>query len=259
MKIVIWVLCILVYSAVSVLIREAGIVLGGIPTALLGLALVFGPAPALCKAWDKHKKKRAAIPEEKWYTCQKCGQLVREGDVCDCAEAEELQKAEKLGMAVEQYRAFREDIESNVAEKRLRDAAKTSERDTANSPNSPSQKGSTHKQPIFNKVLTIALAAWVVFYVVISIYSIASRKEPVYCPRCSNEIVEAAECPCCSAVICSSCLPDIENELDDIEKSGYGSGLEDGASAGYEDGYKDGYEAGVADGYAEGCYDSING
>lgn len=256
MKIVIWVLCILVYSVVSVLIREAGILLGGIPTALLGLALVFAPAPFLCRAWDKRKAKKAAIPEEKWYTCQKCGQLVREGEVCDCAEAEELQKAEKLGMTVEQYRAFREDIESNVAEKRLHDAAKTSEPVIINP---PAQGSASQKEPIFNKLLTGALVLWVALSLIATIYAIASHKEPVYCPRCSSEIKEAVECPCCNAVICSSCLPDIESELDDVEKSGYDDGFEEGASAGYEDGYVDGYEDGVADGYAEGCYDSING
>ena len=208
MKIVIWVLCILVCSVVSVLIREAGIVLGGIPTALLGLALVFGPAPLLCRAWDKRKAKKAAIPEEKWYTCQKCGQLVSEGEVCDCAEAEELRKAEKLGMTVEQYRAFREDIESNVAEKRLRDAAKTSER----------------RFP-WGAVGYALLAAWIV---VCFVMAALHNREPVYCSRCSSEVSEPAKCPCCYATICSSCLSDIESEHASLEEAGYRDGLNDG-------------------------------
>lgn len=31
--------------------------------------------------------ENAGAPEERWYTCQKCGQLVREGENCDCEQA----------------------------------------------------------------------------------------------------------------------------------------------------------------------------
>ena len=137
MKVLIWFGCIAVYSVVITVLRFAGILLGGIPTALLALLMVLLPAPVLCKQWDKHKARntpprrppeeeapidvskienpilraRAELlcagkerpsasseealppphqegcndtPIERWYTCQKCGQLVREGAVCDC-------------------------------------------------------------------------------------------------------------------------------------------------------------------------------
>lgn len=64
MKIIIWLGCILVYSALQTAFRSAGIILGGIPTALLALVLVFLPAPLLCKAWSKRKEKQEAIPRQ---------------------------------------------------------------------------------------------------------------------------------------------------------------------------------------------------
>ncbi len=87
MKVLIWLGCIVVYSAVVTALRFAGVLLGGIPTVLLALLLVFLPAPALCKWWAKRKMRPALQkeqPKERWYTCQKCGQLVRDGEVCDC-------------------------------------------------------------------------------------------------------------------------------------------------------------------------------
>lgn len=87
MKVLIWLGCIIVYSAVVTALRFAGVLLGGIPTVLLALLLVFLPAPALCKWWAKRKMRPALQkeqPKERWYTCQKCGQLVRDGEVCDC-------------------------------------------------------------------------------------------------------------------------------------------------------------------------------
>lgn len=37
---------------------------------------------------EKTHKKSPAIPyqPERWYTCPKCGQLVKEGEACDCAK-----------------------------------------------------------------------------------------------------------------------------------------------------------------------------
>lgn len=109
MKVLIWLACILVYSALQVVIRSQGIALGGVPTVLLALLLVFIPAPALCKLWEKRKKLPPAIPhderKERWYTCQKCGQLVREGEDCDCepkavVEEQEEDKPKKRNIAV---------------------------------------------------------------------------------------------------------------------------------------------------------------
>lgn len=94
MKIVIWVLCVFVFSAIQTLLRMNGIMLGGLPTVLLALVTVFLPAPALCRLWGRRGKKKLPPaeekpeePMEKWYTCPKCGQLVREGEACDCEAA----------------------------------------------------------------------------------------------------------------------------------------------------------------------------
>lgn len=141
MKILIWLACIAVYSLVVTLLRTQGILLGGIPTVLLALVIVFLPAPLLCKRWGKRQTDKGArqaeqyrekckdkplcgtpfiqarekldqeladgtiaqaeydekisalghpeedaVPMERWYTCPKCGQLVREGEACDCEE-----------------------------------------------------------------------------------------------------------------------------------------------------------------------------
>ncbi len=53
MKIVIWLGCILVFSLAQLILATQGIMLGGIPTALLAAVLVFIPAPALCKKWQE--------------------------------------------------------------------------------------------------------------------------------------------------------------------------------------------------------------
>lgn len=155
MRVLIWLGCILVYSIIVTALRGAGIILGGIPTALLALVIVFLPAPALCKLWSRHKEKRVAVPPEKWYTCQRCGQLVREGDECDCSEAEERQKAEELGMTIERYRAFREDIESNVAEKHFRDATKKVEPCESEGRATPDGRRSTAKKALVCIALSI--------------------------------------------------------------------------------------------------------
>lgn len=109
MRVLIWLACILVYSALQVIARSQGIVLGGVPTVLLAMLLVFLPAPALCKLWGKRKQVRPAIPreepKERWYTCPKCGQLVREGEDCDCepkvdVAEQEVEKQKKKSIAV---------------------------------------------------------------------------------------------------------------------------------------------------------------
>lgn len=62
MKILIWVGCILVYSVFVTALGVAGITLGGIPVMLFSLLFVFLPAPALCKAWDRRKARKAEEP-----------------------------------------------------------------------------------------------------------------------------------------------------------------------------------------------------
>lgn len=63
MKVLIWFCCILVYSIVVTSLRYAGVILGGIPTALLSFLLVFFPAPALCRAWSRRKKRHSDSPK----------------------------------------------------------------------------------------------------------------------------------------------------------------------------------------------------
>lgn len=186
MKVVIWILCILVYSVLQTVLRGQGIILGGVPTVLLALVLVFLPAPAICKAWDKHKAKKVAIPPERWYTCQKCGQLVREGEKCDCEQVAPAQEEQP-----------------EVAEK----------------------KGGW--QRILPYIGCLLLA---VFFVISLLAAVRNNREPEICVRCSSEEELTANCPCCSAPICQSCLADIEYEHSAIEKSGYSSGFEDGYS-----------------------------
>ena len=190
MRVLIWLGCILVYSIIVTALRSAGIILGGIPTAVLALVVVFLPAPALCKLWSRRKEKRVAVPPEKWYTCQRCGQLVREGDECDCSEAEERQKAEELGMTIERYRAFREDIESNVTEKHFRDATKKAERHFP-------------WRAVFAAVVAVLVVS---FFVVM----LVPRAEPEVCPRCSMEADLSETCPCCYSPICESCAADLK-------------------------------------------------
>ncbi len=56
MKVLIWFLCILGMSIIITLIKEAGVVLGGIPTALL-YAAMFWLARTLCRKWDEYHGK----------------------------------------------------------------------------------------------------------------------------------------------------------------------------------------------------------
>ncbi len=57
MKALIWIICIISLSLTIVLLGYAGIILGGIPTAMLYSAM-FGIALALCKKWDIHKNTK---------------------------------------------------------------------------------------------------------------------------------------------------------------------------------------------------------
>lgn len=100
MKVLIWLVCIFVFSLVQTIAHSQGVVLGGVPTVLLALVLVFLPAPLLCKLWDK-RTKRLAIPKdrraERWYTCPKCGQLVQEGEACDCEAIRQVKENKLCG------------------------------------------------------------------------------------------------------------------------------------------------------------------
>ena len=55
MKIFIYAVCIILLAIIQVIIKDAGIILGGIPTAVL-YAAFLGLASMLCKLWDKRNK-----------------------------------------------------------------------------------------------------------------------------------------------------------------------------------------------------------
>ena len=63
MKILIWFLCIFANALITTILRESGIILGGIPTAVL-----FGGtmwlARTLCKKWDEHKGRKQKSPNK---------------------------------------------------------------------------------------------------------------------------------------------------------------------------------------------------
>lgn len=58
MKVLIWFLCIFANALVTTLIRESGVILGGIPAAVL-FGATFWLARTLCKKWDEHKAAKA--------------------------------------------------------------------------------------------------------------------------------------------------------------------------------------------------------
>lgn len=59
MKILIWFICIFVNSLITVLLKYAGFMLGGIPTAIFA-GLTIWLACVLCKKWDKHRSRRVS-------------------------------------------------------------------------------------------------------------------------------------------------------------------------------------------------------
>ena len=58
MKVLIIFLCLFASALITTLIKEAGVILGAIPTAILYGATVW-LARVLCKKWDKHKENNA--------------------------------------------------------------------------------------------------------------------------------------------------------------------------------------------------------
>ena len=55
MKIAIWCICIILNAVITVALKYNGIILGGVPTAIL-FACTFGLAVLLCKKWDDWTK-----------------------------------------------------------------------------------------------------------------------------------------------------------------------------------------------------------
>ena len=64
MKALIWVGCIFALSLCFVLIKNAGIILGGIPSALM-FGGMWCTASSLCKKWDYRKKDKGNMEDEK--------------------------------------------------------------------------------------------------------------------------------------------------------------------------------------------------
>lgn len=62
MKVLIWFLCFFANALITTLIKEAGVILGGIPTALMFAATLW-LARTLCKKWDEHKENKAMEKE----------------------------------------------------------------------------------------------------------------------------------------------------------------------------------------------------
>ena len=56
MKVLIWAGCIFAYALVQVIITDSGIVLGGIPAAVM-FFIMFAGAKALCRKWDENHPK----------------------------------------------------------------------------------------------------------------------------------------------------------------------------------------------------------
>lgn len=99
MKVFIWCIGICIYVLLTILINRNGIILGGVPTALL-FGLVFWPVHFFCKKWDKHKenltkKMNSSTPEEqrsensridKICFCRKCGDKILNNNrfCCNC-------------------------------------------------------------------------------------------------------------------------------------------------------------------------------
>lgn len=63
MKVLIWFVCILVYSVAVSALNLAGVGLGGVPVVLLAVLLIFLPAPALCRLLDRRRQQRASEPD----------------------------------------------------------------------------------------------------------------------------------------------------------------------------------------------------
>lgn len=83
MKVLIWFLCIFANVLITTLIKEAGVILGAIPTVIL-YGATFLLARTLCKKWDEHKENKAVehnVPVQAVHTapadttfCRKCGE-----------------------------------------------------------------------------------------------------------------------------------------------------------------------------------------
>lgn len=112
MKVLVWIICCLVYGVVITVLNSNGIMLGGIPTAALFM-LTWWVASTLCKRYDaKHSPENSSqevqqsqITECKacgfkdtvfFNPCPKCGEYVRKNNrkCCTNCGAELIDKSE---------------------------------------------------------------------------------------------------------------------------------------------------------------------
>jgi hypothetical protein len=63
MKVLIWIVCFFCLAVVRLVAQYSGIILGGIPTALL-FGLTWFIAQKLCKKWDQRKSIKKRVGKE---------------------------------------------------------------------------------------------------------------------------------------------------------------------------------------------------
>lgn len=94
MKVLIWLLCFFVNALITTIIKDSGVIFGGIPTVIL-YGLTIWLASTLCKKWDEHKESKTpksptkACPKVEETTdnkikyCRKCGEkLIENSHFC---------------------------------------------------------------------------------------------------------------------------------------------------------------------------------
>ncbi len=105
MKVLIWFLCIFANALIIPLIKEAGVILGAIPTVIL-CGATFWLARTICKKWDEHKENKAVekiVPVQTVQTtpadtteqvcfCCKCGEKLIDNSHFYCKYSAEIVK-----------------------------------------------------------------------------------------------------------------------------------------------------------------------
>lgn len=93
--------------------------------------LLFAPPPKKLEytpAIPKGDYDQQEHPKEWWYTCPKCGQLVREGAICDCSAEGDRQQVESASMSVGsnaiEGQQQKKPIVQGSGQKKMSDAAK---------------------------------------------------------------------------------------------------------------------------------------
>ena len=96
MKVLIWFACFFVVALIRTSIQESGIILGGLPTALLYLGAYF-IARSLCKSLDERKTEKKTQEGKNAFKhnnsfCKECGQrLMDQGKFCNKCGTEAME------------------------------------------------------------------------------------------------------------------------------------------------------------------------